>query len=279
LESVLGATPRGFESLLLRASDQPGRRSAGCAPPDVPGAWAQFWSQSGRHEHSGRSVVAGYAEKEATRTLDALAARRRRLPMVKFANGYAFDTPAGAKTLLDLFEGRGQLVVYQFMDNGPDHYCPGCTGFTNNVPPGALTGLAKNGVTWVTVSNMPLAQIEAYKAEKGWAMPFVSSHGTSFSDDCGAGGGYMLSVFLRDGEDVYRTYSTTARGVDRLVFVNSILDLTPYGRQEDWEDSPPGWPQHPTYGKLNRTTNALLRRSSLRARTRRRARAGSGARR
>ena len=188
------------------------------------------------------------AEKEATRTLDALAARRRRLPMVKFANRYAFDTPAGTRTLLDLFEGRGQLVVYQFMDNGPDHYCPGCTWFTDNVPAAGLTGLAENGVTWVTVSNMPLAQIEAYKTQKGWTVPFVSSHGTSFSDDCGAGGGFMLSVFLRDGEDVYRTYSTTARGVDRLVFVNSILDLTPYGRQEDWEDSPAGWPQQPTYG-------------------------------
>jgi predicted dithiol-disulfide oxidoreductase (DUF899 family) len=99
-----------------------------------------------------------------------------------------------------------------------------------------------------TVSNMPLAQIEAYKARMGWTMPFVSSHGTTFADDCGAGGGFMLSVFLRDDEDVYRTYGTTARGVDRLLFVNNILDLTPYGRQEDWEDSPPGWPQHPTYG-------------------------------
>jgi predicted dithiol-disulfide oxidoreductase (DUF899 family) len=188
------------------------------------------------------------AEKEATRALDALAARRRRLPMVKFDNGYAFDTPAGTKTLLDLFEDRGQLVIYQFMDNGPDDYCPGCTWFTNNVPSAAPALLAGNGITWVTVSNMPLAQIEAYKARKGWTVPFVSSHGTSFSDDCGAGGGFMLSVFLRDGEDVYRTYNTTSRGVDRLVFVNSILDLTPYGRQEDWEDSPPGWPQNPTYG-------------------------------
>jgi predicted dithiol-disulfide oxidoreductase (DUF899 family) len=188
------------------------------------------------------------AEKEATRTLDALAARRRRLPMVKFTNGYAFDAPSGTKTLLDLFEGRGQLVVYQFMDNGPDHYCPGCTGFTNNVPSAGLTRLAESGVTWVTVSNMPLAQIEAYKARMGWTVPFVSSRGTSFADDCGAGGGFMLSVFLRDGEDVYRTYGTTSRGVDRLVFVNSILDLAPYGRQEEWEDSPPGWPQHPTYG-------------------------------
>ncbi|WP_326829621.1 DUF899 domain-containing protein [Streptosporangium sp. NBC_01810] len=188
------------------------------------------------------------AEKEATHAQDALAARRRRLPMVKFADGYAFDTPTGTKTLLDLFEGREQLVVYQFMDNGPDHYCPGCTGFTNNVPVAGLAWPAEIGVTWVTVSNMPLAQIEAYKARMGWTLPFVSSHGTSFADDCGAGRGFMLSVFLRDGEDVYRTYNTTSRGVDRLLFANNILDLTPYGRQQEWEDSPPGWPQRPTYG-------------------------------
>jgi predicted dithiol-disulfide oxidoreductase (DUF899 family) len=79
-------------------------------------------------------------------------------------------------------------------------------------------------------------------------VPFASSRGTSFAADCGAGGGFMLSVFLRDGAEVYRTYGTTQRGVDRLVFANSILDLAPYGRQEDWEDSPPGWPQHATYG-------------------------------
>ena len=86
------------------------------------------------------------AEKEATRTLDALAARRRRLPMVKFDNGYAFDTPTGRKTLIDLFDGREQLVTYQFMDNGPDDYCPGCTNFTANVPVGGLSGLADRGV-------------------------------------------------------------------------------------------------------------------------------------
>jgi predicted dithiol-disulfide oxidoreductase (DUF899 family) len=186
-------------------------------------------------------------EKEATRALDALAARRRRLPMVKFDNSkYVFDTPAGSNTLVDLFAGRQQLVVYQFMDKGPDDYCPGCTYFTNNV--GDLATLGTAGIGWVTVSNMPLDQIESYKARMGWTLAFVSSHGTTFADDCGAGGGFMLSVFLRDGEDVYRTYCTTARGADRLVFVNNILDLTPYGRQEEWEDSPPGWPQHPTYG-------------------------------
>jgi predicted dithiol-disulfide oxidoreductase (DUF899 family) len=188
------------------------------------------------------------AEKEITRAEDALAARRRRLPMVRFENSYTFDSPTGPKSLLDLFEGRDQLVIYQFMDRGPDHYCPGCTNFTNNVPIGALPALAELDVSWATVSNMPLAQIEAYKAEKGWTLPFVSSHGTSFSDDCDAGGGFMLTVFLRDGDDIYRTYNTTYRGVDRLLFSHSIADLTPYGRQEDWEDSPAGWPQHPTYG-------------------------------
>lgn len=188
------------------------------------------------------------AEKEATRALDALAARRRRLPMTGFDSGYAFESPTGTKTLLDLFEGRDQLVVYQFMDNGPDDYCPGCTHFTDNIPAAGPRLLAERGVTWVTVSNMPLAQIEQYRARMGWTVPFASSRGTSFSEDCGADGGFMLSVFLRDVEDVYRTYSTTARGVDRLLWVHNILDITPYGRQEDWEDSPAGWPQHPTYG-------------------------------
>ncbi|MEO7262235.1 MAG: DUF899 family protein [Jatrophihabitantaceae bacterium] len=188
------------------------------------------------------------AEKEVTRAEDALAAKRRRLPMVKVDNAYTFDTPDGPKTLLDLFEGRGQLAVYQFMDRGPDHYCPGCTLLTNSIPVHALAGLAEADVTWVTVSNMPLAQIQAYKEQMGWTLPFYSSHGTLFAEDCGAPVGFMLSVFLRDGEDVYRTYSTTARGVDRLVFHHHLLDYTPYGRQEEWEDSPPGWPQHPTYG-------------------------------
>jgi predicted dithiol-disulfide oxidoreductase (DUF899 family) len=187
------------------------------------------------------------AEKEATRALDAIAARRRRLPMVKFDNTrYSFAAPGGSKTLLDLFDARSQLVVYQFMDRGPDEFCPGCTHFTNNVAD--LATLAEAGVSWATVSDMPLAQIRAYQARKGWDLPFVSSRDTTFSADCGADDGFMLSVFLRDGEDVYRTYSTTARGVDRLLFVNNILDLMPYGRQEDWEDSPPGWPQYPTYG-------------------------------
>jgi predicted dithiol-disulfide oxidoreductase (DUF899 family) len=186
------------------------------------------------------------AEKEVTRTLDALAARRRRLPMVRFDGNCVFDTPEGPRTLLDLFDGREQLVAYQFMDVGPDGFCPGCTHFMHNV--GDVGTLHETGVTFVTVSNMPLDQIERYRAQMGWTTPFVSSRGNGFADATGAGDLFNLTVFLRDGDDVYLTYSTTARGVDRLLFSNNVLDLTPYGRQEDWEDSPSGWPQHPTYG-------------------------------
>ena len=188
------------------------------------------------------------AEKEATRVQDALAARRRRLPMVRMPDGYVFDAPDGKRSLADLFAGRDQLAVYQFMNNGPGRFCPGCTAFTDNVPPHALDMLAAGGISWATVSDMPLAQIEGYKAERGWTLPFVSSQGTSFAADCGAGGGFLLSMFLRDGNDIFRTYSTGSRGVDRVLFSRNIQDLSVYGRQEDWEDSPAGWPQHPTYG-------------------------------
>lgn len=187
------------------------------------------------------------AEKEATRALDALAARRRRLPMKPLANDYVFDGPDGKVTLLDLFQGRRQLVVYQFMDAGPDAYCPGCTWFTNAIPAKAIDALADWDVSWATVSDMPLDQIEPYKKEMGWTMPFVSSRGTTFADDCGVVG-FQLSVLLRDGDDVYLTYATMSRGVDRMIFVHNVLELTPYGRQQDWEDSPAGWPQRPTYG-------------------------------
>ncbi len=187
------------------------------------------------------------AEKEATRQLDAIAARRRRLPMVRFDNEkYLFETTDGSKRLFDFFDGRQQLAIYQFMDNGPDAFCPGCTHFTENVSD--LPTLADEGVSWRTVSNMPLAQMESYWTTKGWSVPFASSHGTSFADDCGAAQGFMLNLFFTDGDQVYRTYATNGRGVDRVLFVNNILDLAPYGRQEDWEDSPVGWPQHPTYG-------------------------------
>lgn len=187
------------------------------------------------------------AEKEATRLQDEIAARRRRLPMAKFDTGYKFESPEGTKTLLELFDGRDELIVYQFMDNGPKNYCPGCTWYTNNIPANAPAMLAQKGITYVTSSDMPLAQIEAYWQRLGWTIPYVSSRGTKWSRDIGAGGGFMLTFFLRDGDDVYRTYNTTSRGYEKLAFVTGILDMSVYGRREDWEDSPAGWPQEPTY--------------------------------
>jgi predicted dithiol-disulfide oxidoreductase (DUF899 family) len=181
------------------------------------------------------------AEKEHTRASDALAAQRRRLPMVRFDPDYGFEAPTGKQSLLELFDGRGQLVLYQFMDLGPDKFCPGCTNFTNNVT--NLAAVNERGITFVIASDMPLAQIRSYWQQQGWSVPFVSSRGSSFSADCGAGDGFVLNVFLRDGDEVYRTYSTTSRGVDILLFDDNIFDLTVYGRQETWEDSPAGWPQ------------------------------------
>ncbi|MFC9689584.1 DUF899 family protein [Kribbella sp. NPDC056951] len=185
------------------------------------------------------------AEKAATRVQDQLAAQRRRLPMVQFGD-YTFQSPAGPVTLLELFGDQQQLALYQFMDAGPEHFCPGCTYFTKQVTD--LDGLLGSGIAWATVSDMPLAQMSGYWEQMGWTVPFASSAGTTFSADCGAGGGFLLNSFLRDGDTVYRTYSTTQRGVDRVLFGNNIQDLSVYGRQEEWEDSPAGWPQHPTYG-------------------------------
>jgi predicted dithiol-disulfide oxidoreductase (DUF899 family) len=187
-------------------------------------------------------------EKAATRIEDAVAAQRRRLPMVRFRSDYAFAAASGPVSLLDLFAEHNQLLLYQFMDLGSDNLCSGCAWVTDGIPANGLARLAQAGVGWATVSDMPMDQMHKVWRQRGWMhVPFASSRGTTFSADCGAGDGFLLSVFLRDGDEVYRTYSTTRRGVDRLVFANSMRDLLPYGRQEDWEDSPPGWPRHPTW--------------------------------
>jgi predicted dithiol-disulfide oxidoreductase (DUF899 family) len=187
-------------------------------------------------------------EKELTRALDALAAERRKLPMVRTdpEQKHVFEGPEGRASLLDLFGGRRQLIVYHFMmAPGTRHYCPGCSSFADNI--GHLAHLHARDTTFVLVSPAPLAQIEPYKQRMGWTVPWFSSNGDSFNNECGAGKGFGLSVFLRDGDSVYRTYYTTARGVDRIRADFNLLDLTPYGRQEEWEDSPQGWPQTPSY--------------------------------
>ncbi|MEV8630052.1 DUF899 domain-containing protein [Streptosporangium sp. NPDC051023] len=184
-------------------------------------------------------------EKELTRALDALAAERRRLPMVRFDKEYALEGPEGTAGLRDLFEGRRQLVVYHFMWHGDGHYCPGCSSFTDNIA--NLAHLHARDTSLALVSNGPFDEIERFRKRMGWTLPWYSSLNTDFNADCGLGEGFGLSVFLRDNDSVYRTYFTNGRGVDRLRIDFNLLDLTPYGRQETWEDSPEGWPQTPPY--------------------------------
>jgi predicted dithiol-disulfide oxidoreductase (DUF899 family) len=197
-------------------------------------------------------------EKKVTRTRDELAARRRRLPMVRIDKAYAFDAPSGRKSLPGLFDGRSQLLLYHFMF-GPnqDAGCDGCSMFVDQV--GHLAHLHARDVSFALVSRAPIAKIEAYRRRMGWTIPWVSSCQSDFNPDFGVGppepqpGAYQdgesfgLSVFLRDGEQVFRTYFTTARGVEALGSVWTFLDLTPFGRRETWEDSPAGYPQTPPY--------------------------------
>jgi predicted dithiol-disulfide oxidoreductase (DUF899 family) len=184
-------------------------------------------------------------EKELTRALDDLAAERRRLPMVPIDKDYELQGPDGPASLLDLFEGRRQLIRYCFMWLGPDEFCSGCSMFADNV--GHLAHLHARDVSMALVSRGPLDEIAPFKARMGWTIPWYSSLGNDFNDDMDAGDGFALNVFLRDGGEVFRTYTTTARGVDRLGSGWTLLDLVPFGRQEVWEDSPDGWPQTPPY--------------------------------
>jgi predicted dithiol-disulfide oxidoreductase (DUF899 family)/predicted 3-demethylubiquinone-9 3-methyltransferase (glyoxalase superfamily) len=194
-------------------------------------------------------------EKAATRARDALAAERRRQPMVRIEKSYVFDSANGNVSLVDLFAGRRQLIVYHFMfgpgaHGWPDAGCPGCSMFVDQI--GHLAHLNARDVSFALVSIAPLAKIEAYRKRMGWNIPWVSSALNDFNRDFGMttdqGEKHGLSVFLRDGDRVYRTYFTTERGVEALGSAWSFLDLTPFGRQETWEDSPEGRPQTKPYG-------------------------------
>jgi predicted dithiol-disulfide oxidoreductase (DUF899 family) len=193
-------------------------------------------------------------EKAATRARDALAAERRRLPMVRIDTDYVFDGPDGKASLLDLFDGRRQLILYHFMfapgvDGWPTAGCDGCSMVVDNI--GHLAHLHARDVSLVLVSRAPLEKIEAYKRRMGWSVPWVSSAASDFNVDFGVttdeGETFGLSVFLRDGDDVYRTYFTAGRGVEALGSTWTFLDLTPLGRQESWENSPAGYPQTAPY--------------------------------
>jgi predicted dithiol-disulfide oxidoreductase (DUF899 family) len=185
-------------------------------------------------------------EKAALRDLDAVHAERRRLPMVRWDTSYVFHSAAGAASLLDLFDGRRQLIVYHFMlFPGDTHRCPGCSLVVDNI--GHPAHLHARDTTLVVTAPAPIEESEPYRRRMGWTVPWYSTHGSSFTADCGAGDGFGVSVFLRDGDDVFRTYYTTGRGGDLLVGTLRYLDLTPLGRQEAWEesgrgtDSPGGW--------------------------------------
>ncbi len=187
-------------------------------------------------------------EKEATHARDRLNAERRRLPMVKIDKEYSFEGPDGQVSLLDLFEGRRQLIIYHFMfDPSWDDGCPGCTNLVNNLP-SRLTGLHASETSLVLVSRAPFSKLESYKSRMNWTVPWFSSFGSDFNYDFGVtdeqGEKQGLSVFLREGERIFHTYSTGERGVDILLGTYNYLDLTPLGRREEWEE------------RLNRSTTS-----------------------
>lgn len=189
-------------------------------------------------------------EKALMRQQDALAAKRRRLPMVAVETPYRFEGPDGRVSLLDLFEGRSQLIVYHFMFH-PDWEagCDGCSWVVDGLAHPAH--LQARDVSLALVSRAPLQKLEAYKRRMGWDLPWYSSFGSDFNYDFRATVGdsehHALSVFLRDGTRLYHTYRTDRRGVEQLGTTFSLLDLVPYGRQERWEDSPAGWPTGDPY--------------------------------
>jgi predicted dithiol-disulfide oxidoreductase (DUF899 family) len=186
-------------------------------------------------------------EKAATRELDAIAAQRRRLPMVALPD-YTLQGEEGPVRLVDVFAGRRQLITYHHMWNpGGEWQCGGCTGFTSQFT--RLDFLTGYDARFVIVTQGAIAEALAYKEKVGNAMTWYSTADSPFGADVDAppGGGFAVNVFLRDGEDVYRTWHTSGRGTEQLSHEFPLVDLLPWGRQEVWQDSPEGWPQRETY--------------------------------
>jgi predicted dithiol-disulfide oxidoreductase (DUF899 family) len=201
-------------------------------------------------------------EKEYTRQHDALNADRRRLPMVRVGQEYVFEGPDGPVTLAGLFGGQRQLIVQHVMF-GPDwdQPCPGCSASLNELSQGVLDHLATRDTAFVLTSRAPYDKIAAKAKERGWSFPWYSAFGTEFNYNyqvtLDADRGLVeynyrpeprllgtersaelpgFSCFLREGDEVFHTYSTYGRGTDHLVFTYGLLDLTALGRQEDWEE-------------------------------------------
>lgn len=189
-------------------------------------------------------------EKAATRELDAIAAQRRRLPMVELPD-YTLVGADGPVRLADIFDGASQLIVYNHMwSDGSEWQCPGCTGFTSQFT--RLDVLERYyDARFVIVTNGPIDEALAYRDRVGNRMHWYSSADSTFGADVDAppNAGFGVNVFLRDGDTVYRTWHTEGRGTERLSYLQGLVDLLPYGRQEEWQDVPEGWPQHPTYSQ------------------------------
>jgi len=186
-------------------------------------------------------------EKAATRELDAIAAQRRRLPMVELPD-YTLTGPNGPVRLVDLFDGRSQLIVYHHMWRpGAEWQCSGCTGYTSQFT--RLDFLDAYDARFVIVTQGPIEEALAYKEKVGNRMEWYSTADSPFGADMDAppGGEFALNVFLRVGDTVYRTWHTTGRGIEQLSHTFPLLDVLPWGRQEEWQVSPDGWPQGPAY--------------------------------
>jgi predicted dithiol-disulfide oxidoreductase (DUF899 family) len=196
------------------------------------------------------------AEKEVTRHDDRVSASRRRLPMVEVED-YTFSGPDGPVKLTDLFDDKYLLLVQNVMF-GPDwdQGCPSCTWAVDNLPAN-MDRLTDEGIAFAMISQAPIDKLEGWRAKHNWNHRWVSSYDTSYHYDWGwtrsnengeegqlPGYSYYL---LKDGKP-YLTYMTTARGTEAVMPVAHIMDRSVYGRQQDWEDSPQGWPQAPTYG-------------------------------
>jgi predicted dithiol-disulfide oxidoreductase (DUF899 family) len=184
-------------------------------------------------------------EKAHTREGDAIAAARRRLPMVEVDAGLQLTGPQGPVTLLDAFEGRRQLIAYYFMweaGHPAAEQCEGCTWVTTQV--GELSYLHSRDITYAVLCQGPYPESRRYRDFMGWDVPWYSalpSVGTLLTGR--QAGLFHLVCYLRDGDRVFETYWTSRRGSEAMDYSYGLMDLTVYGRQEQWEDSPQGWPQ------------------------------------
>jgi predicted dithiol-disulfide oxidoreductase (DUF899 family) len=189
-------------------------------------------------------------EKKMTRARDAMAAQRRRMPWMAVEKTYEFEGPDGKRSLLELFDGRRQLIVYRaFLEPGvygwPEHACVGCSMVADQVAHPAH--LNARDTTLVFASRAPQKDIERVKARMGWdSIPWFTMLG-DFDADFAVDQWHGTNAFIRDGDRVFRTYFINNRGDEAMGSTWSYLDITALGRQEEWEDSPDGYPQTPPY--------------------------------